>query len=378
MGTAASTERSPMKEVIPPWVYTVKIPPEHVGDKLGACSDGMSHVGPNTITRSRTGVLDTDGARWSRGFTSGKHTFEIVFPMGHRGHQATVGVSTEEAPLYAKGKVPLVGANKFSWGVCLRHRRAYHKNDIVKKYPVNQVYLPDKFYMYLDADTGSLQFGSDLDYYGTALSGIPRSQPLYPTVAACIQGATITVVYRGIGDASAIGPPPPCVVPAAPQMMSPQVAVRKEPPPPPPPTVVSNSHASTADPVEPLTAKVIEERLEEQQPQEKPSTTTIDNDKNKDKSKGNTDDKSEKKSEEKPAPAAAPKAETEAKPEAETEAKPDAEGEAKPDAEAEGEEKAEQPKADKAEEEKEEEEGKEEKAEGGDGGEAKPSEGTEA
>ena len=68
-----------------------------------------------------------------------------------------------------------------------------------------QVYLPDKFYMYLDVDAGLLQFGSDLDYYGTAISGIPRQQPLYPMVAASTQGATITMVYRGMGNTDNIG-----------------------------------------------------------------------------------------------------------------------------------------------------------------------------
>ena len=54
--------------------------------------------------------------------------------------------------------------------------------------------------MYVDADAGLLQFGSDLDYYGTAISNIPRNQPLYPMVAATVQGAIITIVYRGQGD----------------------------------------------------------------------------------------------------------------------------------------------------------------------------------
>ena len=72
-------------------------------------------------------------------FFPGKHTFEIVYPEGHRGTDATVGVGVEEAPLYVKGRRPLVGNDKFSWGVCLRTRRAFHKGVIVKKYPQSQV-----------------------------------------------------------------------------------------------------------------------------------------------------------------------------------------------------------------------------------------------
>nr|KAG5692249.1 hypothetical protein BaRGS_011749 [Batillaria attramentaria] len=146
-------------------------------DKFASCSDGMTQVGPNTVSRTRHGAFDTDG----------KHTFEVVYPMNQRGTEAAVGVGVEEAPLHVKGRVALVGNNRFSWGICLRSRRAFHKG----------VYLPDKFYMYLDADAGLIQFGSDLDYYGTAISGIPRNQPLYPMVSATIQGATITMVYRG-------------------------------------------------------------------------------------------------------------------------------------------------------------------------------------
>ncbi|KAK7477021.1 hypothetical protein BaRGS_00031701 [Batillaria attramentaria] len=207
MGTSSSTARKGSNlEVIPQWVYTVKVPPEMMTDKFASCSDGMTQVGPNTVSRTRHGAFDTDGARWCRGFTSGKHTFEVVYPMNQRGTVAAVGVGVEEAPLHVKGRVALVGNNKFSWGICLRSRRAFHKGAIVKKFPATQVYLPDKFYMYLDADAGLIQFGSDLDYYGTAISGIPRNQPLYPMVSATIQGATITMVYRGQGSFD--GPPP--------------------------------------------------------------------------------------------------------------------------------------------------------------------------
>ncbi|XP_046581053.1 uncharacterized protein LOC124288546 isoform X2 [Haliotis rubra] len=55
----------------------------------------MSHVTPTTMTRSRPGKFDTDAARWSRGFTSGKHVFEIVYPSAHRGSEAPVGVGAE-------------------------------------------------------------------------------------------------------------------------------------------------------------------------------------------------------------------------------------------------------------------------------------------
>ena len=64
----AATE---FKEVVPSWVYTVKIPADYAEDKLVGCSDGMQMVGTNTVQRKRTGHFDTDAAKWGRGFTSG-------------------------------------------------------------------------------------------------------------------------------------------------------------------------------------------------------------------------------------------------------------------------------------------------------------------
>ncbi|XP_067687266.1 uncharacterized protein [Haliotis asinina] len=186
------------QEPIPRWIYTVKVRDEYNVDKFDAFSDGMSHVTPTTVTRSRPGKFDTDAARWSRGFTSGKHVFEIVYPSAHRGSEAPVGVGLKSAPLHSKGRVTLIGHNRESWGIDLRSRRAFHNNKIVKKYPQSQQMIPDKFFMYLDVDSGTLQFGSDERYYGTALTGIKTGgEPLYPMVASCLQGSTISMVYRG-------------------------------------------------------------------------------------------------------------------------------------------------------------------------------------
>ena len=56
-----------------------------------------------------------------------------------RGMAASVGVGTENASLHEKGKVPLAGFNGQSWGICLRVKRSFHKNKMIKKYPLSQV-----------------------------------------------------------------------------------------------------------------------------------------------------------------------------------------------------------------------------------------------
>ncbi|XP_076456074.1 F-box/SPRY domain-containing protein 1-like [Babylonia areolata] len=197
MGVTTSTSQTGMTEMEPGWVKTVQVLPEFANDKMGSVSEGFSITNPNSIYRHRLGHFDSDGAKWGRGFTSGKHAFEVFYPVALRGAEATVGVGTESAPLYAKGKVALVGSTKDSWGISLRTKRSFHRNAMVKKYPITQRELPDKFYMYLDVDAGLLQFGSDVGFYGTALNHIPRNQPLHPMVSSTAHKATISIVYRG-------------------------------------------------------------------------------------------------------------------------------------------------------------------------------------
>jgi hypothetical protein len=54
--------------------------------------------------------------------------------------------------------------------------------------------------MYLDIDEGTMQFGSDTEFFGTAYSGvISTDEPLYPIVTGSKKGAIIGIVYRGKG-----------------------------------------------------------------------------------------------------------------------------------------------------------------------------------
>lgn len=54
--------------------------------------------------------------------------------------------------------------------------------------------------MYIDLDDGTIQFGSDTEFYGKAFDGVHVTDgALYPIVTAAVQGAIIGIVYRGQG-----------------------------------------------------------------------------------------------------------------------------------------------------------------------------------
>lgn len=53
--------------------------------------------------------------------------------------------------------------------------------------------------MYIDLDSGTIQFGSDAEFFGTAFTGVHSDRPLYPMVTASGKGAIIGIVYRGKG-----------------------------------------------------------------------------------------------------------------------------------------------------------------------------------
>jgi len=209
------------------WVYTAQMPRDQSKHHYGGISAGMQMMGPNTVVRTRKGKFDTDGAQWKQGFKEGKHIFEIVYPFEMRGDKCTVGVGTEDAPVFEKGKVSLVGNNAFSWGIDLRTRRSLHNKSMVKNYPSTQKYLPDKFYMYLDVDSGTLMFASDFTFYGASHDNIKPGKALYPMVCSRMTGCTITMVYRGQGDPSLL--PNLALTPAGPPLQQPEP--RREPPP---------------------------------------------------------------------------------------------------------------------------------------------------
>merc|ERR1711936_1033577 len=84
---------------------------------------------------------------------------------------------------------------------------------MVRKYPQTMQVIPDKFYMYLDADSGGLQFGCDNDFYGMAHEGMPvdDTKLLYPMMACTVPNAQLTMIYRGqaTSNVTVMAAPPP-------------------------------------------------------------------------------------------------------------------------------------------------------------------------
>ncbi|CAG2220246.1 unnamed protein product [Mytilus edulis] len=167
MGNGASVSDSP-----PRWIYTVSFSPKFYKDGFGRVSPGCKTVSLNTVVRHRKGCYETDGAIWSKGFSTGKH-------------KATT----------------LVGKSKYSWGVDLSSKKVFSNGLLVGKFP-DAIFtkLPDRFFMYIDLVSCRLMFGSDGKYYGVAIEDETMKHfTVYPMVSSAKEGAAITMVYRGIG-----------------------------------------------------------------------------------------------------------------------------------------------------------------------------------
>lgn len=180
---------------IPNWVMTIT-PDPALDTGFTGTSDGINIINNNCIHRHRRGTFETDGARWGAPLSKGKHVFEIYWPSGHRGTMATVGVGTEEAPLFIKPKDSLVGSNGYSWGLDIARKRLLHRGEILGSMPKGGI-VPDKFYMYVDCDGGTLGFGTDHAYWGAPIN-IPRTKfPVYAMIGTMCENSQITMIYRG-------------------------------------------------------------------------------------------------------------------------------------------------------------------------------------
>lgn len=203
MGSGASSnEPRDGAEIIesPSWTRTVMFSQRYYADGLQTLSKGFTKINNNTIVRTRTGNGVSDGAKWSRPFRRGKHVFEIVFPRQMRGKHASVGIGLKKAALVSDCNKTLVGSDEHSWGVDLVTKEVCHNKQKIGKFPGILTSLPDRFYMYIDMDVGSLLFGQEDKFFGVALTDEHLvGSVVYPMVSATQMGAAITVVYRGKG-----------------------------------------------------------------------------------------------------------------------------------------------------------------------------------
>ncbi|XP_047478129.1 uncharacterized protein LOC125031438 isoform X1 [Penaeus chinensis] len=146
----------------------------------------------------------TDCIRGRVGYTRGLHVWEINWSTRQRGTHAVVGVATAEAPLHSQGYQSLVGSNDQSWGWDLGRNKLYHnakQGNSGITYPSllnndETFVVPDKFYVVLDMDEGTLAFVVEGQYLGVAFRGL-KGKKLYPIVSAVWGHCEITIRYIG-------------------------------------------------------------------------------------------------------------------------------------------------------------------------------------
>jgi SPRY domain-containing SOCS box protein 1/4 len=149
-----------------------------------------------------------------------------------RGTHAVVGVGTIKAPLHCPGYQALVGMNQESWGWDLGRNKLYHKgvnsvyastqyplvttssspttttsvmtdptdamNNNGMSYPSKSdegFVVPDKFYVVLDLEEGTLAYIVDGQYLGVAFSDLKGKGTLYPMVSSVWGHCEITMHY---------------------------------------------------------------------------------------------------------------------------------------------------------------------------------------
>ena len=70
---------------------------EHIGENITVLDD-RPHVARREVAKQ-----STDGVRGHRGFSAGRHTFEIIFNDKPWGSHCAVGVCTKNASLHCGG-----------------------------------------------------------------------------------------------------------------------------------------------------------------------------------------------------------------------------------------------------------------------------------
>ena len=143
----------------------------------------------------------TDCIRSKVGYEAGLHVFEVTWPVQQRGTHAVVGVGTLEAPLHSVGYQSLIGNNDQTWGWDLGRNKAYHDSNHKPGLtypqglgPDETFQVPDKFYLVLDMDEGTMSFIVDGHYLGVAHRGL-RGHKVYVVISAVWGHCEISMKY---------------------------------------------------------------------------------------------------------------------------------------------------------------------------------------
>ncbi|XP_070553381.1 uncharacterized protein [Ptychodera flava] len=166
------------------------------------CSDNFTVLPDKVTARRGEKTMRTDLIRGKKAYVSGTHVFEIFWPRNERGSQAMIGMATQNAPMSCVGYSHLLGLTSDSWGWSLVDKRLVHDGWECGIYPSDRsdYEVPDKFYVILNADDGTLRFEANDEDLGIAFTDLPHQDP---SKALCISaGATcdngdVRMIYIG-------------------------------------------------------------------------------------------------------------------------------------------------------------------------------------
>lgn len=164
------------------------------------CSPNLSvHLDDPLTARRKPTEHSTDCIRSKRGYASGLHAWELVWPQRERGTHAVVGLATKAAALHSDSYTALVGRDAESWGWDLSKKQLRHGGlgERSSSYgPEGASPVPDSFLMVLDADRGSLGFVVEGEYLGDAFCGL-KGKTLHPIVNCVWGDSGVTLRYIG-------------------------------------------------------------------------------------------------------------------------------------------------------------------------------------
>ncbi|XP_060858296.1 F-box/SPRY domain-containing protein 1-like [Metopolophium dirhodum] len=144
-------------------------------------------------------IESTDMIRTKTGYKTGKHVWEITWNE-ELGTVAMIGLSTKKAPLHCTGYIPLLGANKHSWGWnlvdnVLLHNAIPHGNyPLLKNDP--KYTFGEKLDLVLNCENGTLHFEKCNVFLGIAFKNLPKTK-LYPSVSVVYGYTEVSVLYIG-------------------------------------------------------------------------------------------------------------------------------------------------------------------------------------
>ncbi|XP_078527515.1 SPRY domain-containing SOCS box protein 4-like [Lissotriton helveticus] len=164
------------------------------------CSPNLSvHPDHPLTARRKPTEHSTDCIRSKRGYASGLHAWELVWPLRERGTHAVVGLATMAAVLHSDSYTALVGRDAESWGWDLSKKQLRHVGltEGSGSYgPAGASPVPDSFLMVLDADRGSLGFVVEGEYLGDAFCSL-KGKTLHPIVNCVWGNSGVTLRYIG-------------------------------------------------------------------------------------------------------------------------------------------------------------------------------------